>query len=588
MYVFLVPLLFLSVGWFAHEPVSLFSSSILFLFVLSAVLLTKKFNWRQNRIFLLALSIPVSYLLSALINGQNLSSFFLGGYQRNFGIATLIALSLLLILGSAPDVNFFKYRNYGLLITLIIANVYGYLQYFDLDPLPWSNPFKAVSLTLGNPNFAGALFGCLSIVAISILVSTQKLWAKVLSLGLYLSTIFLAVQTKSLQAVLLIILSTLTFLFIVSIGRVELHQKIIKYVTFSSILSSTIAIISIFGFDKFLSLKEKIFFQGSIPQRLDYWQNGIAIWKDHPIFGVGVDQFQRYAAFYRNPTQIVRDGNFVIPDKSHNVLIDHLANGGLLAAVLWLSLVISIFWVSYRLIQLRVGSRPTIATLVAVWSAYVAQSLISPDQIVLAVIGYTSGGILLGIYNKEIAKSKNLDLNQKENPFLVRAVAAFLLVISFFIFSKALIANAHAKQMVAGNLIDKQEILNVINEWPNPKTTELIGIELLKDANNCPVVVDIADKLIAIDSRNAQGWFMKAVCANFEKDFTSAISYVDSSLKYDPLNPYYLVSKAKLELAANRIDSAEKTIAKAKSVNINERDIRSVETSILSLKNKPK
>ena len=168
MYVFLVPLLFLSVGWFAHEPVSLFSSSILFLFVLSVVLLTKKFNWRQNRIFLLALSIPVSYLLSALINGQNLSSFFLGGYQRNFGIATLIALSLLLILGSAPDVNFFKHRNYGLLITLIIANVYGYLQYFDLDPLPWSNPFKAVSLTLGNPNFAGALFGCLSIVAISI------------------------------------------------------------------------------------------------------------------------------------------------------------------------------------------------------------------------------------------------------------------------------------------------------------------------------------------------------------------------------------------------------------------------------------
>ena len=588
MHVFLVPLLFLSVGWFAHEPVSLFSSSILFLFVLSAVLFTKKFNWRQNRIFLLALSIPVAYLFSALINGQSITSLFLGGYQRNFGIATLIALSLLLIFGSAPDINFNKYRNYGLLTTLVLANVYGYLQYFDLDPLPWSNPFNAVSLTLGNPNFAGALFGFLSIVAISILVSTQKFWAKVLSSGLYLSTIFLAVQTKSLQAVLLIILSSFIFLFVVSIGRVEIHHKIIKYLSISIILSKTVVLILIFGFARMLSLKDKIFFQGSVPQRLDYWQNGIAIWKDHPIFGVGVDQFQRYAAFYRKPTQIVRDGNFVIPDKSHNVLIDHFANGGLLAAVLWLSLVISVFWVSFRLVQLKVGSRTTVATLVAVWTAYVAQSLISPDQIVLAVIGYTSGGILIGIYNKEIVKSKNLDINQKENPFLVRAVTAFLLVISFFIFSKALIANAHAKQMVAGNLIDKQEILNVINEWPNPKTTELIGIQLLKDANNCSVVVDIADKLIAIDSRNSQGWFMKAVCANFEKDFTSAISYVDSSLKYDPLNPYYLVSKAKLELAANRIDSAEITIAKAKSVNRNEPDIRLVESSILSLKNKPK
>ena len=36
---------------------------------------------------------------------------------------------------------------------------------------------------------------------------------------------------------------------------------------------------------------------------------------------------------YRTPTQIVRDGNFQIPDKAHNVLIDHLANGGVFAGV---------------------------------------------------------------------------------------------------------------------------------------------------------------------------------------------------------------------------------------------------------------
>jgi O-antigen ligase len=221
----------------------------------------------------------------------------------------------------------------------------------------------------------------------------------------------------------------------VSIGRVELHQKIIKYVTFSSILSSTIAIISVFGFDKLLSLKEKIFFQGSIPQRLDYWQNGIDIWKDHPIFGVGPDQFQRYAALYRSPSQIIRDGNFVIPDKSHNVLIDHLANGGVIAGFLWISLVISVFWVSIKLVRLNLVDRIKVGSLTAVWTAYVAQSLISPDQIVLSVIGFTSGGLLVGIYSKEIAKSRNLDTKQSENPFFVRAVAATIALISFFILS---------------------------------------------------------------------------------------------------------------------------------------------------------
>jgi predicted Zn-dependent protease len=57
-------------------------------------------------------------------------------------------------------------------------------------------------------------------------------------------------------------------------------------------------------------------------------------------------------------------------------------------------------------------------------------------------------------------------------------------------------------------------------------------------------------------------------------------------LKFDPSNPYYLVSKAKLELAANRVEAAERTITKAKSINVNEPDLKLVEDSISSLKNK--
>jgi O-antigen ligase len=234
---------------------------------------------------------------------------------------------------------------------------------------------------------------------------------------------------------------------------------------------STIFVIALFGFKQMLSLREKIFFQGSIPQRLDYWQNGIDIWKDHPIFGVGPDQFQRYAASYRSPSQIIRDGNFVIPDKSHNVLIDHLANGGAIAGILWVSIVISVFWVSVKLVRLNLADRIKVGSLTAVWTAYVAQSLISPDQIVLSVIGFTSGGLLVGIYNKELAKSRNLATKQSENPFIVRAIAATVALISFFILAKALTANAHSKQMIEGNVIGEQAIINVIDEWPNPKTT---------------------------------------------------------------------------------------------------------------------
>ena len=111
MFALLVPILFLSVGWFAHEPVSLFSSSVLFILVLLAIILAKKLNWRASRLFLLALSLPLVYLISAIVNSQSPASLFLGGYQRNYGLATILALSLLFILSANMKLDLEKYLN---------------------------------------------------------------------------------------------------------------------------------------------------------------------------------------------------------------------------------------------------------------------------------------------------------------------------------------------------------------------------------------------------------------------------------------------------------------------------------------------
>ena len=79
---------------------------------------------------------------------------------------------------------------------------------------------------------------------------------------------------------------------------------------------------------------------------------------------------------------------------------------------------------------------------------------------------------------------------------------------------------------------------------------------------------------------------MKAVCASANPDLTSAISYVDNSLKFDPLNPFYLISKAKLEIAANQLDNAADTVAKVKSIKPTEPEIAALESSITVLRKK--
>jgi len=104
----------------------------------------------------------------------------------------------------------------------------------------------------------------------------------------------------------------------------------------------------VFSSFRFLDgLKNAFYFQGSIPQRFDYWITGVQIFSENWLLGVGPDQFQRHAALYRNSEQVLRDGDFVIPDRAHNVLIDHFANGGIGAGILWLGFCIYIFYRLY-------------------------------------------------------------------------------------------------------------------------------------------------------------------------------------------------------------------------------------------------
>ena len=69
------------------------------------------------------------------------------------------------------------------------------------------NPYKAVQLTLGNPNFAGAFVGIIAVVPIAFASRAQKLRTKLANLAILFLLIFVGIGTKSLQAILLLILS---------------------------------------------------------------------------------------------------------------------------------------------------------------------------------------------------------------------------------------------------------------------------------------------------------------------------------------------------------------------------------------------
>jgi uncharacterized membrane protein len=451
----------------------------------------------------------------------------------------------------------------------------------DKDPLPWTNPYKAVSLTLGNPNFAGAFFGILSVIAFSRIFVGKGVVQKSFGVLLFGATVFISLKTNSLQSPLLIVGGIVVFTLLSNLGSKSGLGRIAKFSSGGVLGAAVVGVVVLFaGSASWLATaREKLFFQGSVAQRLDYWRTGFEIWKDHPIFGVGTDQFQRYAALYRTPEQVKRDGIFVIPDKSHNVLIDHFANGGLIVGLIWTAFVISVFYMLVKALRAteKVQIRRDLAVLGTMWSTYVLQALISPDQLVLSLIGYSSAGLIAGIYLKD-APTVKIDA------FVVRSVTGFVLVLAVLVSGMALKSNVDAKNVLAGQITGVEPILKVIDAWPNAKTTELIGIEEINKPNNCEFANQISDRLLKYDNRSAQGWYMKAICNNSARNFTQAVEDITNSVKFDPINPTYLVGKAKLEISAARLDDAKVTIAKITEVDPSNPELAALNSSVSAIK----
>jgi O-antigen ligase len=581
MFLALIPLVLVSVGYFAHDPVSIFASLVLAIGAIAAVLISGRGAWKRSWFLWVPIAVVLAFVFSAVVNGQGLASLYLGGYQRNFGVAVWLALALVVLVGAQGEVKIRGFLDWILPSVLIAGLAYGCVQFLDKDPLPWTNPFKAVSLTLGNPNFAGAFFGILSVVAVSRVFVGKTVGLKVFGVLLFVVTVFISLETKSLQSPLLIIGGVVIFGLLSNLGSKSAIGRITKFASGGVLTAALIGIGVLFtgGGSFFASAREKLFFQGSVAQRLDYWRTGFEIWKDHPIFGVGADQFQRYAALYRTPEQLKRDGVFVIPDKSHNVLIDHFANGGIVVGLLWIVFVISVFYMLIKALRNNenVQVRRDLALLGTIWSTYVLQALISPDQIVLALIGYSSAGLIAGIYLKDAPVFK-------VDPFMVRSVTAFVLVLVVVISGKALVANADAKKVLNGQITGVEPILQVIDAWPNAKTTELIGIQEINKPNNCEFANQISDRLLKYDDRSAQGWYMKAICDNSVGNFAKAIEDINNSVKFDPINPSYLVGKAKLEIAAARAADAKVTIAKITEIDPTNAELAALNSSLSAIK----
>jgi O-antigen ligase len=332
-------------------------------------------------------------VLVMIFSGANITAQFLGTYQRQTGALTYISLALLMLSASlVSDIDFLKRFTRITLVVGVILIAYGNLQYLGLEPFPYVNAYtvNAPIGTFGNSNFQSAFMGLIAVVSFTMVLN--KAYKSSIKIGLALTgvaSLIVVYETLSTQGYLNFIagIGAVIILWLFMSKRKTLGLTVSGLGAFGAVLTF-LGLINSGPLASFL-------YSGSLEARGYYWRAAIKMVIDHPIFGVGMDGYGDW--FFRTrAADYAAKGFFSSANSAHNVFLDIASNGGFTLLAIYLAIVVVVIVSIIRVVKRSEGLDVYFAALVGAWVAYQSQSLISINQIGLAIWGWVLSGLIIG------------------------------------------------------------------------------------------------------------------------------------------------------------------------------------------------
>ena len=577
MFLAILPILYVSVSTSINEPLTLLRSVLLVTWILIYLILqANKINIKSKWLWTLFL-IPAFYVISAFVNKQNPILALLGNYNRNFGVLSLLAVSLLVAIVSSSKLTIRDFLHWALWPITAITIVYGFVQVFGKDPIIWFEPDRTV-LTLGNSNYAAALLGVLILLPVYGFLVYKKLYVRFLMILVFAAEIKLGLFSQAFQFRVLSLVSITIFLAVNYRERIRKIRMFIRIL----VLTPPSALLILY----LVNSGTELIYRTNSVDRISQQSMGLRMFLDHPVFGVGVDQFWRFIPQYLRPTDIQRNGSLVVPDKTHNLIIDHLAMGGLLVGLAFAAFLVYSLVITYKLNKLgaELKNRSELALLSGIWITYVIHLFISTDNLFMMTFGYASFGLIAqAYYAKHPSQSKEGKVAKRIrtlSPNVIRIGTAVILLAVSVVNIKALIADAKIKKIVTNQVQSGDEIIQTLRSFPNPKTAEEVVVYLLQNLQNCPVALVASDDLLKLDNRSAQAWYFKTLCSDASNDQKTALSYIEKSLELQPLNLIYWDAKVRLEVRLKDFNAARNSVEQIRSINPEYASLKDLESLI--------
>jgi O-antigen ligase len=345
---------------------------------------------------IVAVGIFLVALLSAFVTSEMNPMIQLFGVNgRNTGLITYAALLILFLAAAILTTKGFE-RTYtkALLVAGIASIGYGLLQSFDLDPADWVNPYSPVIGFLGNPNFQSSFIGMTCVVAIALSLNRGNARLSQLGLLAYAVVGLFVISKSDAQQGYLVFLAGLVVVFGIYTWHSKKKNLLIPYV-----IISTVGFVAVTLGSLNKGFLASILYKDSVTYRGDYWRAGWNVTLDNPIFGVGLDGYGDWYRRARSVEATLRRGPEVTSNAAHNVLLDLSSNGGFPLLGSYLLLLILVVVSIVKVLRSAQSFDANFAALVGAWVGYNAQSIISLNQIGLAIWGWILGGAIIG-YSK--------------------------------------------------------------------------------------------------------------------------------------------------------------------------------------------
>jgi hypothetical protein len=287
-------------------------------------------------------------------------------------------------------------------------------------------------------------------------------------------------------------------------------------------------------------------YQGTTAFREQYWKAAINMGSSRLFTGVGMDAFGDNYRLQRDIQALKTPGVQVITNSAHNVVLDFFASGGIFLLISYVAIVL-IAAVSLVKIILRKREFDYVFSVLAVsWLGYQLQSIISINQIGLAIWGWLLSGALIG-FEKATRISDLNDLSQKSKPihkgkstqnqvFSGTLLAGLGSIFGFLLVVPPLSADMSWYQATqTGNLVEIEKALSPSYLHPQESSRLVNMVGLLENNKLYDLSLKYALKAIEFNPNNFDSWSMLYSIKNSSPE-QKALA-LENMKRLDPLNP---------------------------------------------------